>query len=58
MDAVQIELSAIQEQENAFSIYFNQPTETVEVQENKTGKTNDSDLPSELTYNYSGSFMY
>ncbi len=58
MDAVQTELSAIQEQENAFSIYFNQPTETVEVQKNKPGKVNDSGLPSELTYNYSGSFMY
>lgn len=57
MDAVQTELSAIQEQENAFSIYFNQPTETVDIP-NNSGKKNYSDTPPELTYNYSGSYIY
>jgi len=52
MDAVQTELSAVQEQENAFSIYFNQSTETVNV------PINNSNIQDELTYNYSGSFVY
>ncbi len=58
MDAVQTELSAVQEQENAFSIYFNQPTKTVDIPNNNKKKTTDSDTPAELTYNYSGSFVY
>ncbi len=57
MDAVQTELSAVQEQENAFSIYFNQPAKIINVPDIKE-KTNYSDTPSELTYNYSGSFVY
>lgn len=58
MDAVQTELSAVQEQENAFSIYFNQPTENVDIPNNNTDKKVYSDTPSELTYNYSGSYVY
>ncbi len=58
MDAVQTELSAVQEQENAFSIYFNQADKIVDIPKNNTGKTNDIQSSPELTYNYSGSFTY
>ena len=58
MDAVQTELSAVQEQENAFSIYFNQPKKIVDIPKDNTGKTKDSETSVELTYNYSGSFVY
>ncbi|NPA43895.1 MAG: SPOR domain-containing protein [Chlorobi bacterium] len=64
MDAVQTELSAIQEQENAFSIYFEQETTPLDelVEENKPitikpGKTNDNSKK-KLTYNYNGSYVY
>ena len=65
MDAVQTELSAIQEQENAFSTYFKQkitPLDKV-VEEHKPitikpGKNNDNSKNKKLTYNYKGSFVY
>ncbi len=64
MNAVQTELSAIQELENAFSIYFEQEPEPLEIitevmvdeDDNQTGKT--LDINNKLSYNYSGSFYY
>jgi len=59
MDAVQTELSAIQQQENAFSIYLNKPEATVDIPEIKKGKTNDNENKGEtLTYNLEGRYMY
>ena len=65
MDAVQTELSAIQEQENAFSTYFKQevvPLDEV-VEEHKPikikpGKEKDTSKKTKLKYNYKGSFVY
>ncbi|NPA68848.1 MAG: hypothetical protein GXO50_09605 [Chlorobi bacterium] len=56
MDAVQTELSALQEQENAFAVYFEKPVTKTNTNENK-GKTNDNS-PAKLTYNYAGSYQY
>lgn len=69
MNAVQTELSAIQEQENAYSVYFQLDVipleENVELVENNTGdnesgKTNDnnSNNQNKIKFNYSGSFFY
>ncbi len=58
MDAVQTELSAIQEQENAFSVYFNKEDETVEIPVVKKGKSNDTGGNTQLTYNLSEAYMY
>jgi len=66
MDAVQTELSAIQEQENAFSTYFKQettPLDDVIVEHNpikikKDGKVKDNSSKKKPTYNYKGSFIY
>ena len=69
MNAVQTELSAIQEQENAYSVYFKFDVipleDNLEVSENindnsESVKTNDNNSgnPNKLTYNYSGSYVY
>ncbi len=65
MNAVQTELSAIQEQENAFSTYFKLNVAPLEkeiteiVENNNPGKTNDySERSNKLKYNYKGSFVY
>jgi hypothetical protein len=65
MNAVQTELSAIQEQENAFSTYFALETTPLEEMisdtdnsDNQTGKTNDNSEETTLTFNYKGSFVY
>jgi len=65
MNAVQTELSAIQEQENAFSVYFKFDVTPLEEDvaiddNNQTGKTNDNNSGSinKLTYNYLGSYVY
>ncbi|MCF6365614.1 MAG: SPOR domain-containing protein [Bacteroidales bacterium] len=65
MNAVQTELSAIQEQENAFSTYFKLEVTPLEenveviVENNNQVKTNDNkNSSSKLTYNYRGSFVY
>ncbi|MCF6184407.1 MAG: SPOR domain-containing protein [Bacteroidales bacterium] len=57
MDAVQTELSAIQEQENAYSIYFNKPAKAI-TPPIVNQETNNNNTSNELTYNYSGSYMY
>ncbi len=57
MNAVQTEEYAIQEQENAYSIYFDQNAEQNEALK-KHGKTNDAVPPTELSLNYEGSFVY
>ena len=65
MNAVQTELSAIQEQENAFSSYFKLEVTPLEeeitdlVINNNSGKTNDySQKSNKLKFNYKGSFVY
>ncbi|MCD4793631.1 MAG: SPOR domain-containing protein [Bacteroidales bacterium] len=67
MNAVQTELTAIQEQENAYSVYFKldvipveENFEVVDNANNESGKTNDNNSgnSNKLTYNYSGSFVY
>jgi len=66
MNAVQTELSAIQEQENAFSTYFKlevtpleENVKVVVENNNNSGKTNgNTHKTSKLTYNYKGSFVY
>ncbi len=57
MDAVQTELSAVQEQENAFSIYFDKPVKKTDIVDNNV-KTNDNSVSEGLKYNYAGSFVY
>jgi len=65
MDAVQTQLSAIQEQENAFSIYFKQKITPLDkiVEEHKPitikpDKKNNNSKKTKLTYNYKGSYVY
>lgn len=65
MDAVQTQLSAIQEQENAFSTYFKEDVTPLAevVQEHKPITTNpknkkEKKKKTKLTYNYNGSYVY